>query len=211
MDTTPTSSALPTDSTSESSAGSSSTLIPPASPASSTSSTPETGSPSPSPPSATQENRTTAKTSPPASPSSTLTDPDPTSWPPSSSTTGSVPALVPTSMVYVSPSLSTLDPAPEVSSSSLVIPTPTTRNLNVGAIAGGTVGGFVVLVLIGSLVFCWFVRRRRQRVAPSAAYKAVYGTDPPPMFQRSETSQSHHFLQLSQGNGLFELVDPKSR
>jgi hypothetical protein len=49
-----------------------------------------------------------------------------------------------------------------------------------GSIAGGVVGGIIFLVAIGAVLLWWFQRRRKSRMAPSAAYIAAYGTARPP-------------------------------
>ncbi len=57
--------------------------------------------------------------------------------------------------------------------------------MNSGAIAGIAVGAFVFSAALVMLVL-WMIRRRRKsRMAPSAAYLAEYGaTGPPPEFER---------------------------
>ncbi|KAF8163450.1 hypothetical protein B0H34DRAFT_695526 [Crassisporium funariophilum] len=56
---------------------------------------------------------------------------------------------------------------------------------NTGAVAGGVVGGLFFLAILAGLVYWLVMRRRRARVAPSAAYIAAYGTVRPP------TTMSH--------------------
>lgn len=64
------------------------------------------------------------------------------------------------------------------------------KSSNAGAIAGGVVGGVVVIGIIAALLTWFIMRRRRARVAPSAAYGSVYTPSmppgsPPPMSQHA--------------------------
>jgi hypothetical protein len=78
------------------------------------------------------------------------------------------------------------------------------KSTNVGAIAGGVVGGIVALGLIAALAVWFIVRRRRSRVAPSAAYGAGYNpalspTSPPPMSQHATEYSHYSTAQLNPG------------
>ncbi|KAF8921096.1 hypothetical protein CPB85DRAFT_304301 [Mucidula mucida] len=74
---------------------------------------------------------------------------------------------------------------PDTSASSVPTSGASSNRLNSGAIAGIAVGAFVFSAALVMLVL-WMIRRRRKsRMAPSAAYLAEYGaTGPPPEFER---------------------------
>ena len=54
------------------------------------------------------------------------------------------------------------------------------KSNHAGAIAGGVVGGLVLLAAIGAFLLWWLRRRRRLHTAPSAAYITAYRTAGPP-------------------------------
>jgi len=49
-----------------------------------------------------------------------------------------------------------------------------------GPIAGGIIGGLILLAVLGLLVRWWVMRRRRMHTAPSAAYISAYGANRAP-------------------------------
>ncbi|KAF8911064.1 hypothetical protein CPB84DRAFT_1081329 [Gymnopilus junonius] len=53
------------------------------------------------------------------------------------------------------------------------------KSTNKGAIAGGIIGALVLVAVLGAGVIWWLIRRRRSQMAPSALYKAQYGSRPP--------------------------------
>ncbi|EKM82553.1 hypothetical protein AGABI1DRAFT_125016 [Agaricus bisporus var. burnettii JB137-S8] len=141
-----------------------------------------------------------------------LNAPSPRSTPSSSTSSATVPT---SGSSTASPSVLQSPSAPLTSSVSPTSPSSASQpsvHPNVGAIAGGTVGGFVVLASLGLIVFLWLSRRRRHRIAPSAAYRAAYGSTPPPIYPRVQSippGQAHH-THLPQASENFVVSSTRS-
>ncbi|KDR81757.1 hypothetical protein GALMADRAFT_239947 [Galerina marginata CBS 339.88] len=72
-------------------------------------------------------------------------------------------------------------------------------NSNRGAVIGGATVGLILFIALVGLLAWWIARRRRSRMAPSAAYMAQYGTSRPPtsMSARPLGDRSNSLLEAT--------------
>jgi nitrogen fixation-related uncharacterized protein len=73
-------------------------------------------------------------------------------------------------------------------------PAPSSHRTNVGAIAGGVVGGVVVLVALGVAIFWWAKRRRSQQYAPASTTATAELTEQE--IERKEMPGDGHLVEL---------------
>ncbi|KAJ7097758.1 hypothetical protein B0H15DRAFT_618380 [Mycena belliarum] len=92
---------------------------------------------------------------------------------PTASTPRTATSVAPTSTANVSEKSTSASSAAPIKAAS-------NSSTNAGRVAGGVIGGLIVLALVGVGIWYTVVHRRRTRIAPSAAYKAALRAGAPP-------------------------------